>query len=741
MRMILQGRLSTQVGIIFFLAFASAIGFISWDKYQDVAVALPKQINHEVKHDVMLISSSIANLVVYQNFYPLWKQMKKIQEQLNSEPFVKIISFAVVNGNHKVLAHSDAKHYPLMTTLDLGKQGLTWQGSNILVVAPILHPLSGRNLGTVAIMFDASFITLKQEAAEKQILAYLFLALALSIFLALGMRERVAKPLKKLMQLASKVGSGSFDSQGFQKQPKELRELADAMQQTDAIIVNKAKEIEQLAKVTEQADELVIITDISGVIQYVNPAFERVSGYSKEEVIGETPRIVKSGEHSGDYYARMWSTLLAGRIWKDDFKNRKKDGSIYEVTQTIAPLSDQHGSIEGFVAVQRDVTQQRRVEEKLHHTDRVESLGVLAGGIAHDFNNLLTAILGNASLALKKLDHSSPAYDNIGNIEAASHSAADLCRQMLAYSGKGKFVVKPVNLSVLVENMGKLIDVSIAKNVVMRYQLAKRLPLIDADIAQMQQVLLNLMTNASESIEDKSGIITLATGVMMLENDYLYKCIGEENLSAGRYVYLEVSDTGCGMDDATLKKIFDPFFTTKFTGRGLGMSAMLGIVRGHKGALRVYTERGHGTTIRVLFPESLEQHWEEGEVLLPKNIDVTGTVLIIDDEETVREVAAAMLEDIGFKSISAIDGADGVACYRKHQNDIAFVLLDMTMPKMNGEECFRHLRQINPDIKVILSSGYNEQEATSRFTGKGLAGFLQKPYSPQALADKITSMS
>ena len=737
----LQGRLATQVGIIFFLAMISAIGFVSWGKYQEIAVELPKQISHEVKHDTIFISSSIANLVVNQELYPLWKQMKKIQEQLNSDLFVKMTSFAVVDNSDKVLAHSDVKHYPLMTTLDLGKQSLTWQDSSILVVEPIQHPLSGRNLGAVAITFDVSFIRLKQKNAERDILVYFLFALVLSTLLALGMRYRVAKPLKKLMQLASKVGSGEFDSQGFQKQPKELRELADAVQQADVMIANEEKEIKWLAKITEQADELVIITDVAGIIQYVNPAFERVSGYSKEEVLGQTPRIVKSGEHGGDYYARMWSTLLAGKIWKDDFKNRKKDGSTYEVTQSITPLADKHGSIEGFVAVQRDVTQQRRVEEKLHHTDRVESLGVLAGGIAHDFNNLLTAILGNASLALKKLDHSSPAYENIGNIEVASHSAADLCRQMLAYSGKGKFIVKPVNLSTLVEDMGKLIDVSIAKNVVMRYQLAKRLPLIDADIAQMQQVILNLMTNASESIEDKSGIITLATGVMMLENDYIYECIGEDNLDPGRYVYLEVSDTGCGMDDVTLKKIFDPFFTTKFTGRGLGMSAMLGIVRGHKGALRVYSERGHGTTIRVLFPESLEQHWEEGEVSLPKNIDATGTVLIIDDEETVREVAAAMLEDIGFKSISAIDGLDGVECYRKHKDDIAFVLLDMTMPKMDGKECFRHLRQINPDIKVILSSGYNEQEATSRFAGKGLAGFIQKPYSPQALADKIISMS
>ena len=732
--------LSTQIGITFFCVIISVVSLMSWQRYSEISVNLPLQVESETKQNVKFIANSVANLVLYKKSYPLWKQMQKVQKQFNSDSNMKITSFAIVDENAKVLAHSNAKQHPLQTSLNLGDTGLTWQGYNISVVAPVLHLSSSRKLGTIAINFDASFIKSSLGKTKNQILMYFLLVLVFSVLLAFVMRQRIAKPLKALKQQSLKIGTGNFVFQESKKQMKELRELGEAMQSADLMIVSKSQEIKRLAKVTEHADELVIITDTSGVIQYVNPAFERISGYSKKEAIGQTSRIVKSGEHHGDYYARMWSALFAGEVWRDDFKNRSKDGNIYEVTQTISPLIDEQKSVQGFVAVQRDVTQQRRVEEKLHHTDRVESLGVLAGGIAHDFNNLLTAILGNAALSLKKLDHSSPAYGNIESIEAASHSAADLCRQMLAYSGQGKFIVKPVNLSTLVEGMGKLINVSIAKNVVMRYQLAEPLPLIDADVAQIQQVLLNLMTNASEAIEDKSGIVTLATGVMSVEKDYLFNSIGEAHLDEGRYVYLEVSDTGCGMDATTQKKIFDPFFTTKFTGRGLGMSALLGIIKGHKGALRIYSERGKGTTIRVLFPESSEQQWIEEDVLLTSNIDITGTVLIVDDEESIREVAAAMLEDIGFKSITAVDGTDGVTCYRKHQSDITFVLLDMTMPKMNGEECFRQLRQLNPNVKVILSSGYNEQEATSRFTGKGLAGFMQKPYTPQTLVDKIISL-
>ncbi|MDX8396441.1 MAG: PAS domain S-box protein [Mariprofundaceae bacterium] len=501
-------------------------------------------------------------------------------------------------------------------------------------------------------------------------------------------------------------------------------------------------EMVKLVTVIEQADELVIITDKDGIIEYVNHAFERTTGYTSHEMMGQTPRILKSGQHKDTYYHSMWETLKSGKAWHDDFINKKKDGTFYEVTQSITPIKDQHGEITGFSSVQRDVTDERKMQHKLQHTDRVESLGVLAGGIAHDFNNLLTAILGNASLALNKLELTSPITRHLESIENASHSAADLCRQMLAYSGKGKFIVKPINLSELIETMSKLIEVSLEKNVVLKYHLTDQIPAVDGDIAQMQQVILNLITNASEAIGGKSGVISLSTGMMQVDAEYLNGCISGERLEPGRYVYMEVSDTGCGMDSETQKKIFDPFFTTKFTGRGLGMSAMLGIVQGHKGGLRIYSEEKKGTTIKIAFPISLEHadHIEQQKTAR-SSWEGSGTVLIIDDEETVREVASVMLEDLGFKIITANDGIEGIEQFRQHQQNITHVLLDMTMPRMNGEDCFSELRALKPDVSVILSSGYNEQDATSRFAGKGLAGFIQKPYSPQQLADIFKSVT
>jgi len=394
------------------------------------------------------------------------------------------------------------------------------------------------------------------------------------------------------------------------------------------------------------------------------------------------------------------------------------------------------------VATLHDITEQKENAKKLEHTQRLESLGVLAGGIAHDFNNILTAIMGNAALAERSLDTASPAKINLARIEQATQRAADLCKQMLAYSGKGQFVIKTINVSDLVDEMVHLIEVSIEKNVVIKYHLTEGLPLVEVDVAQLQQVILNLITNANEAIDNKSGVVSFSTGVMHADKAYLESSICDTSVPEGRYVYIEVSDTGCGMDAITMEKMFDPFYTTKFTGRGLGMSAVLGIVRGHNGALRVYSELNKGTTFKVLFPasEQAEPH-KIGAQPSENSWRPSGVVLVVDDEESICEVVSMMLEDMGFSTLTAKDGVEAVAVYEQHQDDIFCVLLDMTMPRMDGKACFRELRRINKDVKVVLTSGYSEEDATGRFQGKGLAGFIQKPYSPEYLEEVLQSLS
>lgn len=418
-----------------------------------------------------------------------------------------------------------------------------------------------------------------------------------------------------------------------------------------------------------------------------------------------------------------------------------KDGRIFERYSQPQRIS---GRSVGRVWSFRDITARRRAEEAVLQAQKLESLGVLAGGIAHDFNNLLVGILGNAGLALPQLPPESPARETIGQIEIASLRATDLIKQMLAYSGKCRFVIQRLNLNALVEEMAHLLKVSIAKHVVLKYDFANDLPAVEADATQIRQVAMNLVVNASEAIGDKSGTITISTGAIGANRAYLTETYLAQDLPGreGNYVYLEVADNGCGMDPDTQTKIFDPFFTTKFTGRGLGLAAVLGIVRGHKGSLRVHSKPGHGTTFRILLPSagaqtkpSSAENGNSAMLCLPG-----GIVLVVDDEEIVRTVTARMLEQLDFKVLLATEGRAGIETFRTHAAEITCVLLDMTMPHPSGEEVLQEILRHKRDARVILMSGYSEQEATSRFVGKGLAGFLQKPYTPNDLRAKLLSV-
>ena len=281
-----------------------------------------------------------------------------------------------------------------------------------------------------------------------------------------------------------------------------------------------------------------------------------------------------------------------------------------------------------------------------------------------------------------------------------------------------------------------MLEVSISKKAILRFNQASTLPSVEADATQMRQIIMNLVINASEAIGEKSGVIAITTGCMDCDKSYLKDVWLDENISEGLYVYLEIADTGCGMDKETVAKIFDPFFTTKFTGRGLGMAAVLGIVRGHKGAIKVYSEVGKGTTFKILLPASNRPVEIFNGELHKDDWKGSGTVLLVDDEETVRGIGKEMLQELGFTTITANDGRDAVDTFKTNA-DIAFVILDLTMPHMDGEQCFRELKQIRPAVKVIMSSGYNEHEVTQKFVGKGLAGFIQKPYKLSLLKDAI----
>ena len=490
------------------------------------------------------------------------------------------------------------------------------------------------------------------------------------------------------------------------------------------------------AQLLNLAHDAILSLDRDGTIRFWSRGAQEMYGWRGEEALGRNahellhtvfPESLEEIERKADERDQ----------WEGELLQKRKDNSPVRMSSRWAVRRDGAGRPVGFLEINTDITEKRRIEEQLRHTQKLESLGVLAGGVAHDFNNLLTGILGNASLALDGVGPHNPDRVLMEEVMKAAERAADLTRQLLAYAGKGRFVMRTVGLSSLVREISGLVQTSIPKVVQLRMQLADPLPGIDADPGQLQQIVMNLVINGAEAIGPEGGTVLVRTSVQRVDSPYIATMSSVAGaLREGDYVCLEVHDTGSGMSEETLGKIFDPFFTTKFSGRGLGLSAVLGIVNAHKGALKVYSEMGQGTTFKVLFPVSPHP------LALPQNeftgdLAGSGTVLVVDDEDVVRQTARHTLERYGYQTVCAGNGAAAMEVYRRRPAEIALVLLDLTMPVMNGEEALRQMQMINPQVRVLLSSGYNEVEAVQRFAGKGLAGFIQKPYTAAALAEKV----
>jgi PAS domain S-box-containing protein len=476
----------------------------------------------------------------------------------------------------------------------------------------------------------------------------------------------------------------------------------------------------QLRAVVESSGDAIISKDLNGIIQSWNLGAERVYGYSAAEAIGQQISVLVPAERSHEESDIMERIRRGGQVKHFETVRRRKDGKQIHVSLTISPVLDGAQKVIGASHIARDITERKELEEQLRQSQKLESLGVLAGGLAHDFNNLLTGIMGNASLAMQDLRRHDPAWTAMGEVLQASERAALLVRQMLAYAGKGRFVIEPVNLAAQVTEITPRIRTSISRLTDLELRLDHDLPAVEADRAQIQQLILNLTTNAAEAIGDQPGAITIKT------------C--GRDIDGERQVVLEVKDTGCGMDAETQARAFDPFFTTKFTGRGLGLAAVRGIIRTHGGTISVESAPGKGSTFTIVLPA----------MALPDQLAIVdsvlhgdGNILVVDDEELVRAMARFTLERCGYTIEVAADGKSAVEAFASRPGDFAAVLLDLTMPVMDGEEAMEKIRKIRADIPVLLSSGYSEVEAVRRFQGRGLAGFLQKPYTANALARKI----
>ena len=496
------------------------------------------------------------------------------------------------------------------------------------------------------------------------------------------------------------------------------------------------EELREQAQLLNLAHDAILSLDWNGTIRFWSRGAEEMYGWTPAEALGQVSHKLLKTVFPESLH-EIEKKADARGYWEGELVHTRKNGSQLRVASRWAVRRDAAGRPLGFLEINTDVTERRRIEEQLRHTQKLESLGVLAGGVAHDFNNLLTGILGNASLALEGTKPHSSDRLLMEEVMKAAERAADLTRQLLAYAGKGRFVMRTVNLSEMVREISGLVQTSIPKTVQVRLQLADPLPGIDADPGQLQQIVMNLVINGAEAIGPEGGTVLVRTAEQDVDEQYLgTMSLAPGSLKPGKHVCLEVHDTGSGMDAETIGKIFDPFFTTKFAGRGLGLSAVLGIVNAHKGALKVYSVPGEGTTFKVLFPASLVP------LVVPQSeafsdLAGSGTVLVVDDEDVVRQTAKHTLERYGYRVLTAEDGSKAVDLYQQQPSEIALVLLDLTMPVMSGQEALRRMQSIHPQVRVLLSSGYNEVEAVQRFAGKGLAGFIQKPYTAAALAEKV----
>jgi two-component system cell cycle sensor histidine kinase/response regulator CckA len=509
----------------------------------------------------------------------------------------------------------------------------------------------------------------------------------------------------------------------------ELRQADEALRSSEA----------RLRQIIDLVPHFIFAKDEEGRFLIVNRAVADAYGTTVDELIGRTDAdFSRSADETRHFREDDLEVMRSGRpkvVVEEPITDSR--GRVRYLQTTKIPFTFSGTGRPAVLGVSIDVTARKVTEEALRRAAKEESLTVLAGGVAHDFNNLLAAILGHASLALKQLPEGSAARDHVEKAAGAVERAADLTRQMLAYSGRGHFLVRPTDVNALVRQNLPLFEVAVPKGVRLEARLDPDPPLVDADVGQVQQVLMNLVINGAEAIGERGGTVTVVTGVrdVTASDEGLWRASGTP-LAPGRYVSLEVHDDGPGMDPETIDRIFEPFFTTKFTGRGLGLAAVLGVVRGHRGGLSVESAPGRGTTFRILFAPSAQPS-AAGAAAAATPRRQEGRILLVDDEEAVREMIGEMLEQEGFEVLRAEDGAQGVAIFDANRGRIDVVLLDLSMPGLSGEETFRRLRRIDPGVRVILSSGYDGNEARERFGASAPFAFLQKPYRPDQLLAEI----
>ncbi|MEC4684569.1 MAG: ATP-binding protein [Nitrospirota bacterium] len=497
--------------------------------------------------------------------------------------------------------------------------------------------------------------------------------------------------------------------------------------------VSATEELRRFKKIIDSAFDIITFTDEEGHIIYVNRAFEELTGYMKSEMSGKGLFALNKGIYNENFYSDIFNSIRSGNPWRGELINRKKNGEEFIVSSVIFPIHSDSGRTINFVSIQRDITEEKKLYAQLLRAQKMEAIGTLAGGIAHDFNNILTAVLGYAEVIKHKISKDDQIYKGIDIIEKSAQQGAALAGRILGITRKEKLELKVVDINAIIRETFDILNRSIPKEINIELNLRDGIPPIKADPTQIQQVIMNLAINAKDAMPD-GGTLRIETDRVGRENG---AANGIASDSDGGFVKLAVSDTGAGMDNDLQSRVFDPFFTTKDTGKGTGLGLYIihSIVTNHGGYINLYSEPGRGTRFNMYFPVCRGEV-KDSESFAEEELTGSGTILVIDDDQNIRELGKDLLASLGYTVITAAKGMEGITLFRERKEEIVIVLLDMIMPGMSGSEVFQSLQSIDPDVNVILCSGYSHEglAGIKELLDSGVKGFVQKPFTRKTIA-------
>ncbi len=515
-------------------------------------------------------------------------------------------------------------------------------------------------------------------------------------------------------------------------------ELKKSNDQLEGKVEEHSEELQLISQAIEQTSETIVITDKQGIVQYTNSAFEKLTGYTCAEINGQSTRLFKSGAQTTSFYAHMWKTILAGKIWTGPIVNKRKDGSIYDELLTISPMIGVHGDIVNFIAIKRDISEEVQLERKLQQMMKMESVGRLAGGIAHDFNNILSVINGYSDLCLMKMEDDNPYREYLNTIHESGTRAAKLTQQLLAFSRKQIVQKQIIHLNVAIQSINALLVRLLGEDIDIKINIPDTIWAIKADLSQLEQIVMNLAVNSRDAMPLGGSLLIAAQNITTRDDTQ------KENYSiaAGDYIRLEFSDTGQGMSQDVAAKIFEPFFTTKEQGKGtgLGLATVYGIIKQNLGWINVYSELNMGTTFTIYFPAEREYSGQDTPSMdIGQNVVKRGneTILLVEDEEQVRSLCEEVLSNLGYTVIGAQNGAEALELEESYIGPIHLLLTDVVMPLMNGSELAPLIKRKRVDVKILFMSGYTEDSIAQHGILEEGINFIHKPVSPAGLAEKV----